>query len=192
MDLSLSIVLPVHNAQSSLVRDVQLLLEIVSDITPQFEILIVDDASSDHTEEVAHELSREYPQLRVARHDKRLGQAAAVESALKLTSGDVVFVQDEGGEIRAAEIRQLWQMRNDRDLVMARAATPRRALSPHLLERLHHWGEQLRHAEAESRGGVQMIRREAVEQLDQSGPDAPCRQVPAPNFLPAAVHPADV
>ena len=75
MDLSLSIVLPVHNAQNTLACDVHLLLELLPDITPRFEILIVDDASSDHTEEIAHELSLQYPQVRVKRHLRRQGQS---------------------------------------------------------------------------------------------------------------------
>ena len=127
MDVSLSIVLPVHNAESSLRHDVHLLLELLPDITPQFEILIVDDASVDETEEIAHELARKYPQVHVTRHQHRRGQAAAVQTAVTRTAGEVVFVQDEGTKIRAAEIQRLWEMRHDQQLVTARAEMPRKA-----------------------------------------------------------------
>ncbi len=119
MDLSLSIVLPVHNGENSLAQDVHLLLDLLPDITSRFEILIVDDASTDQTEEVAYELSQQFPQVRVLRHQQRLGRQAAEETAMTQTTGEVVFVQDEGTAICLNEIRRLWAMRHDRQLVMA-------------------------------------------------------------------------
>ena len=167
MDPSLSVVLPVHNAESTILRAIDELLEVLPDIAARFEILIVDDGSTDQTEEIAHDLARRFPQLRVARHQRRRGAAAAVQTAMARTTGDVVFVHDEATEISAAEIRRLWEMRHDKQRVMARAEMPRKSLSPHLLDRLTSWSDQMRHAtQASGRGGIQMIRREAVEDLD--------------------------
>ena len=166
VDLSLSVVLPVHNAESSLTHNVHELLEVLPDIATRFEILIVDDGSTDHTEEIAHDLSRCYPQVRVVRHAQRRGAAAAMQTGMTRSMGDVVFVHDEATPISATELRNLWELRHDSELVTARAETPRRSRSPHVLDRLSVWGDPLRHApEAHAFGGVQMIRREAVEQL---------------------------
>jgi len=169
VDLSLSIVLPVHNAEKTLVGTVHRLLELAGDITPRFEILVVDDASTDQTEEIAHDLSLEYPQVRITRHHRRQGQAAAVQTALNHSTGDVVFVQEEGTEIRSTQLQRLWALRHDQELVMARAEMPRELPSPHLLQRVAGWGEQLRNAPNSPRGGIQMIRREAVTALERSG-----------------------
>jgi hypothetical protein len=82
------------------------------------------------------------------------------------TNGDVVLVQDEGAEVSSVEIRRLWEMRHDEELVTARTELPQRASNPHLLDRLASWGEQLRQAPAENaQHGIQMIRRDAVEEL---------------------------
>ena len=112
-----------------------------------------------------------------------------MQTAITETSGDVVLVQDEGTEIRGAEIRRLWEMRHDRQLVMARAELPRRALNPHLLDRLANWGEQLREARCITpEGGIQMIRREALADLADADPAA-ARDIAGdgrltgPNFL---------
>ncbi|MHB8971126.1 MAG: glycosyltransferase family 2 protein [Pirellulaceae bacterium] len=166
VDLSLSVVLPVHNAESSLTHNVYELLEVLPEIAVRFEVLIVDDGSTDHTGEIAHELSRCYPQVHVVRHARRRGAAAAIQTGLAGTVGDVVFVHDEATPISAAELRHLWELRDDSELVMARAETPRRSLSPHVLDRRNVWGDPLRHtSDAHSFGGVQMIRRIAAKEL---------------------------
>ncbi|MFO7905844.1 MAG: glycosyltransferase family 2 protein [Planctomycetota bacterium] len=168
----MSIVVPVHNAESTLARTVYHLLDLVPDITDRFEILVVDDASSDQTEEIAHELALQYPQVRAARHSTRKGQTAAVQTALTQSTGDVVFVQEEGSGVCCSEIQKLWEMRHDRRLVMARAEKPRKIPSPHLLDRVAGWGEQLRNGQATAPGGIQMIRREAVAELERLGADS--------------------
>jgi cellulose synthase/poly-beta-1,6-N-acetylglucosamine synthase-like glycosyltransferase len=184
---SLSIVLPVHNAEQSLAHDVHLLLDLLPDLTNQFEILIVDDGSDDHSDEIAHELALEYPQVRVMRHHTRQGQAATMQAAVTKTTGEIVLVQEEGTEIRPKEIRRLWDLRHDQELVMARTEVPRRTVSAHLLDRLAHWGDQLRATPPVAPpGGIQMIRREAVEELERLKPgqrEAVICQMSGPKFL---------
>ena len=74
---------------------------------------------------------------------------------------------------------------------------PRKSLNPHLLDRLSAWGEQLRVSQPHAQqGGIQMIRREAVEELNQLAPDqselgvrqmsaaqTPISPIAGPNFL---------
>ena len=50
---SLSLILPVRNAQYSLSRQINWLLEHAPELTSQFEILIVDDRSTDFTSDIS-------------------------------------------------------------------------------------------------------------------------------------------
>ena len=93
LNRSLTVLLPVRDAQSTLAATVAEILEMASDLSERFELLIIDDGSSDATSEVAHELSRHYPQIRTLRHDKPLGEEAALRSGLAQSRGDVVFVR---------------------------------------------------------------------------------------------------
>ena len=108
MERSLTILLPVHNVQSTLAKTVQELLEVVGELTEQFELLIVDDGSADATSEVAHELARRYPQVRTLRHGRRLGREAAVAAGLEHSTGELVFVPDDMDSAAAEELRRLW------------------------------------------------------------------------------------
>lgn len=58
------------------------------------EIVIVDDASSDSTPEVARLLAVAHPEVRVVRLDRNRGKTHALKTGFKMTSGEIVIVQD--------------------------------------------------------------------------------------------------
>jgi len=90
---SLTVLLPVRDAQSTLAATVGQVLEMASDLSERFELLIIDDGSSDATSEVAFDLSRSYPQIRTIHHSTPMGEEAALQSGLAQSRGDVVFVR---------------------------------------------------------------------------------------------------
>jgi dolichol-phosphate mannosyltransferase len=165
VELTLSVILPVHNAELSLVGNVHELLEVLPDISARFEILIVDDGSTDQTADVAYELARCYPQVNVVRHAMRQGSSAAIQTGMVRTTGDVVFVHDDDTPISATELRSLWSLRNEQDLVSARAEKPlapagQTAATPRLTREMHS-----SHNALAGLGGIQMFRRQGIEQL---------------------------
>ena len=171
LETSLSIVLPVRNAQAHLVRQVEQLLELAGELTPTFELLIYDNASTDNTDEFAAELARRYPQVRSARSDRPLDRAQTVKAAMQQTYGEVVFIYDPASPLSPRQMQRLWKLRDDPQVVIAQAEpTPPRPISSGLLERLSGWGESLRRSMQTSGqgGGVQMIRRRGVAELAQS------------------------
>ena len=108
MERSLSVLLPVHNAQATLAATVLRILDVVADLTGRFELVIVDDGSDDATVEVAQELTCHYPQVRAVRHRSRLGREAAIRTALKASTGEMVVVSDETGRETVEMIHRLW------------------------------------------------------------------------------------
>ena len=106
---SLTILLPVKNAQAELNSTVQQLLDVASDLTNRFEVLIVDNGSTDATSEITTELAHNYPQVR----SMRLGQSRSFEEAVQVgladVQGDLVFVKH--GEIGNAleQLVDLWR-----------------------------------------------------------------------------------
>ena len=170
MNPSLSVILPVYNVQATLARQIGHLLDVLPELSCRFEILVVDDGSTDHTGEIAHDLRQRYPQLKIARHAWQRGMAAAVQTGLARSSGDIIFVQEEGTEFSAGDIRRLWAMRDDEKLVLARAQSEAKPTTGGLMQRLTRWAaalqESARHQPASS--GIQMIRRQAIEELRHS------------------------
>ena len=146
LERSLSILLPVRNAQASLQLSVARLLDVASELTHKFEILIVDEGSSDQTDEIARELATIYPQVDLLRHPAPRGMVEVIRSGLSRTSGDIVCLHEGAGDIDLADLRELWKLRDQEDLIVARN------------ERRKKLGQT----------GFQMLRRSAMGALQQN------------------------
>ena len=139
---SLSVVLPVHNAEQSLANKMgRPTSTSFRDLTHNFEVLVINDGSTDHTEEVAYELARVYPQVRVTRHERRRGQQGVIETGLAQTFGEILLVQDEQAAIDSSKLHRLWDLRNEEDLVLDRPEFP---VKQAMLQRLAAWGVRAR------------------------------------------------
>ncbi|MGD0517838.1 MAG: glycosyltransferase [Thermoguttaceae bacterium] len=106
MARSVSVLLPVKNAQYTLASTVHKILDVVSEISEQVELLIIDDGSADATSEVAIELTRHYPQVQAICQSRSLGRDAAIRSALKKSTGEIALIHEEGQGTSLDEIVQ--------------------------------------------------------------------------------------
>ncbi len=109
LNRSLSVLLPVHNVQSSLSARVNETLEVLAELTDRFELVILDDGSTDATCEVGSELSQRYPQVRLLRDSVRRGAVSAVRQGIGQVNGEAVVVHDGGERIEPKEIASLWR-----------------------------------------------------------------------------------
>jgi glycosyltransferase involved in cell wall biosynthesis len=126
---TLSVVLPVKNAESSLRSQVDKLLEILPDLTHRFELVIVDDGSTDHTPDIVQDIQTEFPQVRYTRHAQGVSASrAAADTGISQCRGEVVIVQDESAEVRPSDIRRLWETRVDGNSIPAPPAKDRASI----------------------------------------------------------------
>ncbi len=73
--------------------------EIAAVVTaPDFEVVVVDDGSTDATAQVLHDLSEQYPFLRYLRHDRSCGKSAAILTAVRAARAPRIVTMDGDGQ----------------------------------------------------------------------------------------------
>jgi len=101
----LSVVIPAYNEEATLKVVVHRLLE----IPDVLEVIIVDDCSTDRTQEIARALSASHERVRVVRHSRNSGKTQALKTGFAMTRGGIVIVQDADLEYDPHEIPQVIQ-----------------------------------------------------------------------------------
>src|SRR5579859_802683 len=106
-DVSLSIVVPVMNEEQSVRPLFEKLTEQIEQLGKSYEIIFIDDGSTDGT---FHELKKLYDEhpglLRIVRFRKNFGKTAALVAGFSRSRGDVVFTMDGDLQDDPAEIPQ--------------------------------------------------------------------------------------
>jgi glycosyltransferase involved in cell wall biosynthesis len=93
-NLEISIVTPMHNESLSATEFVKQTHSVLSRLSTTFEIVIVNDGSTDTTEDILESLTDRYPELRVISLSRNCGQWAAIYAGLQQSKGKYVVVMD--------------------------------------------------------------------------------------------------
>ena len=93
-NVTLSIVVPIYNEEESLPFLVNQLLEVLEPMEETFELVLVNDGSSDNSAEVIRKLSFEIPELVGVMLRKNYGQTAAMAAGFDISSGEIVVTLD--------------------------------------------------------------------------------------------------
>jgi dolichol-phosphate mannosyltransferase len=104
----LSVVIPCFNEVDTLQECVQCLLQIQNQQL-QLEIIIVDDCSTDGSDQIAASLSRDFKEIKTVRHATNKGKGAALRTGSRSARGDIVAIQDADLEYDPQDLARLVQ-----------------------------------------------------------------------------------
>lgn len=90
----ISIVVPVFNEVPVLPELRRRLTAVLENVTPNFEVLLVDDGSTDGTSDLADRIHDEDPRFKCVHFSRNFGHQAAVTAGLRYATGDVTCVMD--------------------------------------------------------------------------------------------------
>src|SRR5512136_1423303 len=115
---SVTVIVPAFNEAANIPP---LLVELSTKLPPDYEVIIVDDGSTDGTYDAAVAASAQYRFLTVLRHRTNLGKTAAIMTGIEKASGEFVSVFDADLQFRAEDVvAQADKLREGWDLVTGR------------------------------------------------------------------------
>lgn len=112
-----SIILPCFNEEGALPALVAEIDTVFTALQRPFEIVVVDDKSSDQTVAVAARLRESHPSLRIVRHLRNCGQSAAVATGFRVAQGQVIVTLDADGQNDPDDLPRLIVRLGDADVI---------------------------------------------------------------------------
>lgn len=116
---SLSVFFPAYNDAGTIASLVMTAVQVAGTLTPDFEVIVVNDGSRDDTPRLLDELARIYPDhVRVVHHEQNRGYGGALRTGFATATKDWVFYTDGDGQYDPSEVTALWtKMADDVDWV---------------------------------------------------------------------------
>ena len=118
MSVAYSIVIPAFNEERTIARAIREAHRFFTSFSKPFEIIVVDDGSSDRTAEIVNEMSREIPELRLLRHGENRGKGVAVQTGFAHADGEIILFFDADLSTHPVEFTKFLPALRSADIVI--------------------------------------------------------------------------
>jgi glycosyltransferase involved in cell wall biosynthesis len=136
----LSIIVPLFNEEESVSPLLKQILEAARQFTFSFEIVLVDDGSTDRTWEIIEELAGEIKNLRAIKFRRNYGQTSAMVAGFSFAAGKIIVTMDGDLQNDPADIPILMQkIEEGYDIVSGWRQNRKDHISRVLLSRIANW-----------------------------------------------------
>ena len=107
--VGLTVFFPAYNDGGTVASLVIRAVQVARSLTPNYEVIVIDDGSTDSTSIIADELVRIYPTVRVVHHPANQGYGGALRTGFASATKEVVFYTDGDAQYDPAEMALLWR-----------------------------------------------------------------------------------
>ncbi len=116
--IELSVVIPVFNERENLSRLCREVTDVMDGLERSYELLIVDDGSTDGSRAALSKEKKNFPRLRIIRLSSRQGQSAALAAGFRFARGRLIITMDGDLQSDPADIPRLLAHVDEYDLVI--------------------------------------------------------------------------
>ncbi len=116
--LAISAVLPAYNEEANLERTIRELVAVLSPTCAQFEVLVVDDGSTDRTAAVAAGVAATVPGVALLHHPRNLGYGAALRTGFAAATCEWILLLDADGQFLSKEVDRFLERVPEADLIL--------------------------------------------------------------------------
>lgn len=133
----LTISIPAYNDGSSIEDVIRESVEVASELTSNYEILVIDDGSSDDTFERVEKLQRNQERITLRRHPQNLGFGPSIRESYLSPESQWVFFVPGDGQVPPGELAKLYPLRNEFDMLLAYRVTRRDLLMRRIVSQVY-------------------------------------------------------
>ncbi len=167
--LSISVFFPAYNDAGTIASMVLAALHTCSTLTDDYEVIVINDGSTDYTGEVLADMASNYERVKVITHPKNRGYGGALKTGFKTASKELVFYTDGDAQYDAHELALLVAaLRPEVDIVQGYKIARQDPIFRVIIGRTYHWivrlafGLHLRDTDCDFR----LIRKSALNRFD--------------------------
>lgn len=115
--ISISVFFPCYNEEKNIGKLLSKTIQFLPTIASDYEIIVVDDGSSDATSEISQNFSRENLKVKVIRHETNMGYGVALRTGFENCKKEYIFFTDGDNQFDIKEITKLLPYVRDFDIV---------------------------------------------------------------------------
>lgn len=106
----LSIFFPAYNDGGTIASMVLSAILVAEELTTDYEIIVIDDGSSDFTPQILDRLAADYPRVRVIHHQGNKGYGGALRSGFDAATKELIFYTDGDAQYDVRDLRVLYPL----------------------------------------------------------------------------------
>ncbi len=110
----ISVIIPAYNEEEAIAGDLSKTLECMDASGYDYEVIVVDDGSTDRTADIV----RQFPRVRLLQHARNRGTGAATNTAVRAARGEIIAMTDGDGTYPVQDIPRLLQYMDEYDMVV--------------------------------------------------------------------------
>lgn len=114
---SISVFFPAYYDQDNIGKVTEAAVKVLEEIGADYEITIIEDGSPDDTGEVADELARKFPRVKVIHHPQNMGYGATLKEGFISATKELVFYTDGDNQFDLSELKKFYQLSLYTDIV---------------------------------------------------------------------------
>ena len=108
---------PCYNDQETIAEVVEKALRVLEELTDDYEVIVVDDGSTDDSPTIVDELASRHSRVRVVHHEKNRGYGTVVRTGIAHSTKDWIFYTDGDGQYDVEQLRLLYENREGAEVV---------------------------------------------------------------------------
>ncbi|HEV8117105.1 MAG TPA: glycosyltransferase family 2 protein [Thermoanaerobaculia bacterium] len=164
----MSLFFPVYRDEATVERVTRKAVAVMEELAHEYEVIIVDDGSPDRAGQVADELARSLPRVRVIHHGTNRGYGAALRTGIQAARYDWICFTDGDDEYEIEDVRKLTRLRDYYDLIItfryAKRYSGVRIFVSYVYNKLLRLLFQTRYRDISC--GLRLIRKSVADELD--------------------------